>query len=113
MSDSRVFSLPIVIRFDVLKDTGLGHVPPGVSFSVNEFNFQGMEKTLGDGIVIAGGSAPHAAAQRMTGEKELIGLRTILTATVGVNDRPRGEVAAGQSHGQCITDQLLCHPTVH
>jgi len=44
MSDSRMLSLPIVIRFDVFKDTGLSHAASLVSFSVNEFNFQRVKK---------------------------------------------------------------------
>ncbi len=63
MADRRVLSLPIVIRFDVLKDSGFGHSPSSVTFSVNEFDFQRVEKALHRSIVIAIGSAAHAAAQ--------------------------------------------------
>ena len=56
-------SLPIVIHFDVLKDTESGSAPSRVPFPVNEFDFQRVEKALSHGIVITVGFAPHAAAQ--------------------------------------------------
>ena len=74
MADSRVFSLPIVIRFDVLKNTGCGPAPRPVPFAVNEFDFQRMKKTLHGGVVIAGGSAAHATAQLGVFEQALIPL---------------------------------------
>ncbi len=58
-----MFSLPIVIRFDVLKDSMFGDASSHVSFPVNEFDFQRVEKALHRGIVITIGSASHAAAQ--------------------------------------------------
>ena len=63
MPYSRVFSLPIIIRFDVFKDTGLSHAPSQVPFSVNEFDFQGVKEALRDGVIVAGGFAPHATTQ--------------------------------------------------
>ena len=74
MSDGRVFSLPIVIRFDVLKDTGSGSAPSRVPFPVNEFDFQRVEKALSHGIVITVGFAPHAAAQAVVFDQSLITL---------------------------------------
>jgi len=44
MSDSRVFSLPVVIGFDVLKDSGFCLATSSVPFSVNEFDFQCVKK---------------------------------------------------------------------
>ena len=104
MSDSRMLSLPIVIRFDVFKDTGLSHAASLVSFSVNEFNFQRVKKTLHRGVVITGGFAPHTATQSVVLNQSLISFGTILTATIRVNDRAPGEVAAEQCHDQCIAD---------
>ena len=63
MSNSRVLSLPIVIRFDVLKDTGSCHAPSPVSLPVDKLNFQGMEKALGYSIIIAVAFVSHAATQ--------------------------------------------------
>ena len=63
MPDSGVFSLPIVIRFNVFKDAGSGHAPSNVSFSVNEFDFQCVKEALHRRVVITGGSASHAASQ--------------------------------------------------
>ena len=74
MADGRVFSLPIVIRFDVLKDTGSSTAPSRVPFPVNEFDFQGMKKTLRHSIVIAVGFASHAAAQPVVLDQSLITL---------------------------------------
>ena len=74
MPDSRMFSLPIVIRFDVLKDSGFGRSPGSVSFSVNEFDFQRVEKALHSSIVIAIGSAAHAAMQVIVFDQSLISL---------------------------------------
>lgn len=68
----RVPSLPIIIRFDVFKDTGLGPAPSHVPFSVNEFNFQGMKEALRDGVIIAVGLAPHATAQPVASNQSLI-----------------------------------------
>ena len=65
MSNCRVFSLPIVIRFDVLKNTGLRPAPSPVPFSMNQFDFQGMKEALCDRVIVASGFAPHAPAQTM------------------------------------------------
>ena len=46
MPDSRMFSLPIVIRFDVLKDSMYSDASSGVAFAVNELDFQRVEKAL-------------------------------------------------------------------
>ena len=72
MPDSGMFSLPIVVRLDVFKDTGLGHAPSNVSFSVNEFDFQCVKEALHRRIVIAGRSASHAAAQNVRSDQLLI-----------------------------------------
>lgn len=72
MPDSRVLSLPIVIRFDVLKDTGFCHSPRRVSFAVNQFDFQRVEKALHRSVVIAIGSAAHAATQTIIFDQSLI-----------------------------------------
>ena len=74
MPDSGVFSLPIVIRFDVFKDAGFGHAPSNVSFSVNELDFQCVKEALHRRIVITGGSASHAAAQVVVLDQSLISL---------------------------------------
>ncbi len=74
MSDSRMFSLPIVIRFDVFKDAGFGHAPSNVSFSVNKFDFQCVKEALHRRIVITGGSASHATAQAVVLDQSLISL---------------------------------------
>ena len=113
MSDSRMFSLPIVIRFDVLKDSMFSDASSHISFAVNEFDFQRVEKTLHRSIVITVGFASHAAAQTVVLDQSLISLGTILAATIRVNDRAPGEVAAEQCHGQRITDQLLRHTPAH
>ena len=63
MSDSRMFSLPIVVRFDVLKYSMFGNTSSRISFAVNEFDFQCVEKALHRSIVITVCSAAHAAAQ--------------------------------------------------
>ena len=39
-----MFSLPIVVRFDVFKNAGLGLEPSSVSFSVNELDFRGVKE---------------------------------------------------------------------
>ena len=72
--DSRMFSLPIVIRFDVLKNPGFSDTSSHISFPVNKFNFQRVEKTLHRGIVITVGSASHAAAKTVTLNQSLISL---------------------------------------
>ena len=74
MPDSRMFSLPIVIRFDVLKDSMYSDASSGVAFAVNELDFQRVEKALHRSIVIAVGSAPHAAAQTIVSDQSLISL---------------------------------------
>ncbi len=74
MSDSKVFSLPIVVRFDVFKDSGIGHIPSRVSFSMNELDFQGMKKALRHGVIIAVGFASHATAQTVALDQSLISL---------------------------------------
>ena len=74
MPDSGVFSLPIVIRFNVFKDVRFGHAPSNVSFSVNELHFQSVKEALHRRIVITGGSASHAAAQAVVLDQSLISL---------------------------------------
>ena len=74
MSDSRMFSLPIVIRFDVLKDSMFGDAPSRVPFSVNEFDFQRVKKAFHRSIVITVGSASHAATQAVVPDQSLISL---------------------------------------
>ena len=44
MPECGVFSLPIVVRFDVFKDAGLGLAPGNVPFSVNELDFRGVKE---------------------------------------------------------------------
>ena len=61
MPDGRVFSLPIVIRFDVLKESVFRHASSQVSFSMNEFDFQRMKKALHCSIIMTVGSASQAA----------------------------------------------------
>jgi hypothetical protein len=58
-----MLSLPIVVRLDVLKDTGLSRVSAYVSVSVYQLNFERMEKAFHCGVVVTGGFAPHAATQ--------------------------------------------------
>ncbi len=113
MPDSRMFSLPIVIRFNVLKDSVFRNASSRVSFAVNELDFQCMKKTFHGGIVIAVGSASHAAAQTIVLDQSLISFCTILAAPIRVNDRALGKVAAEQCHAQSITHQLLRHASVH
>ena len=113
MSNRRVFSLPIVIRFDVLKNSGLSPAPCHVPFSVNEFNLQGMEETLRDGVIVTIALMPHATAQAIAADQLLISLRTILAAPIRVNDRGRGKVTAEQRHGEGVAHQLLRHSSVH
>ena len=68
MSYRRMPSLPIVIRFDVLKDTGLGHAPSPVPFSINKFDFERVEETLRDRVIVAVARVSHATAQTMAPE---------------------------------------------
>ena len=72
MSDSRMFSLPIVIRFDVLKDSMYGDASSRVSFPVNELDFQGVKKTLHRRVVVAVGSTSHTTAQAVAPDQSLI-----------------------------------------
>ena len=74
MSDGGVFSLPVVIRFDVLKDSGFSFAPSSVPFSMNEFDFQCVEKTLNHGIIITIGFTSHAATQPVVLDQSLISL---------------------------------------
>lgn len=60
MPERRVFPLPIIIRFNIGKDTGLSHAAGHVLLVVHEFDLQGMREALRHRIIIAGGLAPHA-----------------------------------------------------
>ncbi len=108
-----MFSLSIVIRFDVLKDSGCCHSSRDVPFAVNELNFQRVEKTLHCGVVVTVRFASHAAAQPVVLNQSLISLGTILAPAIRVNDRAPGEVATELRHDECVTDQLLRHAAVH
>ena len=74
MSNRRVLSLPIVIRFDVLKDRGLGHAPSPVPFSMDEFHFERVKEALRDRVIVAVALVPHATAQTMAPDQLLIAL---------------------------------------
>ncbi len=108
-----MFSLSIVIRFYVLEYPGCCHASSSVPFTVHQLDFQRVEKTLHRRIIITIGFASHAAAQPVVLDQSLISLGTILAATIRVDDRALGKVAAEQCHGQRITDQLLRHSPVH
>ena len=53
MSYRRMPSLPIVICFDGLKDAELGFPSGEIPFAMDEFDFQFVKETLGDGIIVA------------------------------------------------------------
>ena len=108
-----MFSLPIVIRFNVFEDSGYCHSSSSVPFTVNELDFQCVEKTFHHSIVVTVRFAPHAAAQLIIPDQSLISLGTILTATIRMDDRAFGKVATEQCHGQRVADQLLRHASVH
>ena len=74
MPYSRAFSLPIIIRFDIFKDTGLCPAPIHVTFSANKFDFQGVQEALRDDVIVAGGFAPHATTQTIAPDQTLISL---------------------------------------
>ncbi len=74
MPDSRMFSLPIVIRFNVLKDSAFSDASGDVRFPMNELDFQRVKKALHRGIVITVGSASNAAAQTIVLDQSLISL---------------------------------------
>ena len=74
MSDSRVNSLPIVIRFNVLKNTGFRHASRQVSFPMNEFDFQRVKEALRDSVIVAVGFVPHATAQPVIPNQLLVSL---------------------------------------
>lgn len=62
MSYRRMPSLPIVICFDVLKDTGLGLAPSAVPFAMDEFDFQCAKEAFRDGVIVAVGDVARTAA---------------------------------------------------
>lgn len=68
----RMFSLPIIIRFNLFKNTGFGSAPCHVPCSVNEFDFQGVQEALRDRIIVAGGFAPHTTAQPVVPDQSLV-----------------------------------------
>ena len=53
MSNCRMPSLSIVIRFDVFKDARLILTSRAIPLAVNEFDFQCMQETLRHRIIIA------------------------------------------------------------
>ena len=108
-----MFSLPIVIRFYVLEYSGCCNASSSVPFTVDEFDFQRVEKTLHRCIVVTVGFASHAAVQPVVFDQSLIPLGTILATAIRVNDRAFGKVAPEQCHGQRVTDQLLRHTAAH
>ena len=69
-----MFSLPIVIRFDVLKYSMFGDASSRVSLPVNEFDFQCVEETLHRGVVVTVGSTAHTAAQAVAFDQSLVSL---------------------------------------
>ena len=74
MPNREVLPLAIIIRFDVLKETGLGHTSSHVPFAVNEFDFQSVKEALRHRIIITGGPAPHAPSQSVAPKQLLIPL---------------------------------------
>ena len=102
MPERRVFPLPIIIRFNVFKDTGLSHTSRHVPLAMHEFDFQGMKEALRHGVIVAGGFAPHTPRQPMGFDQLLIASGTILTATIGMDDRSLGKPAATHGHEESL-----------
>ena len=67
-----MFSLSIVIRFDVFEYFRFCCLPNGESLSVNESDFQRVKKTSHRSIVIAVCLAAHAATQAIFADQSLI-----------------------------------------
>ena len=79
-------AVTVVIGFDVLEN-GLFHgIPCGKSFTVDAFYFQGVEKALGAGVVIAISFGTHAAMQLVLLYQLLVSVGAILAATVGMDN---------------------------
>ena len=84
-----------------------------VAVSMHTFDFQRVKKALHRRIVITGRAASHATASAMGREQSLLARCTILAAPIRVQDCSRGTLPTDHGHGQRITDQGLCHPSVH
>jgi len=69
-----MFSLSIVISFDVFEYLRFSGATSHVSLSVNQLDFQCVKKALHRRIVVAGGFATHAAAQTIVFDQSLISL---------------------------------------
>ena len=105
-----MFSLSIIIHFDVFNDTRFWHAPNHIPLLANKRDFQDSKEALRDRLIVAVCSAPHASVpQTILPNQLLITLGTILAAN---GDRVLGKAAAEQGHGGCITHQLLHYPSV-
>ena len=54
VSDSRMLALPIVVHFDVIKDSEPCLSPTGIAFGMCQFDLQTMEETLHGRVIVTG-----------------------------------------------------------
>jgi len=102
-----MFSVSIIIRFDVFNDTRFWHAPNHIPLLVNEGDFQNAKEALRDRLIVAVCSAPHATAQKTIVPDQLLTvLGTILASTIRMEivfwGKPQpNRTMAGASHTNC------------
>jgi hypothetical protein len=72
-----------------------------------------MEERFRAGIIVAIPTLAHAAKQSMLFDQALKSLRTVLAATVAVNDHVSRKTPPKQRHRESITDQRRFHSITH
>jgi hypothetical protein len=80
---------------------------------VNRFDFQGMEKALGDSIIPAITFFAHAGLSTMAFEDLSVTVRSILAAPVAMKDKAPGGVSFPYRHQYGFIDQTSLHAGPH
>ena len=97
----------VVVNLDVLEE-GPAHVlSGGEALAADHLHLQGVEETLGAGVVVAIALAAHAANQIVPGQEGLILARAVLAAPVRGDQHALRHFPPPQGLLQGIADQRL------
>jgi hypothetical protein len=77
-------SLSVVEDFDIVEDGFSGGFTGGIVFMIHAFGFQGVEKALGDGVVLAVFFTTHALLDALLFKQFSMAVGGVLTASVGM-----------------------------
>lgn len=104
---------PIVIALDIIKHRRSHDFPADKAFPVDTFHLQRVEEAFRAGIVVTTPFGTHATVQIMPLQQRLIVRRTVLPATICMDNDISRALTSPECHLQRIAGQLRCHPRRH